>query len=189
VHGSTPSGWGWWSVPDRGLAAFVAALVAGLDAGDPGAGARVRRLAGAREARIGLDDEAVDVRFDDAGRLRVTSAAGEGPACWGRTDRGTVVDLLEARLEVRDAVLTGRIEVVGTVAEVAAIFAVVEVLLASAVRLPALQALADEIVTGVPVARSPVAAVAWYPAEIGAPEIALLGDLDLLADELGGAAG
>lgn len=176
-------------MPDRGLAAFVAALVAGLDAGDPGAGARVRRLAGAREARIGLDDEAVDVRFDDAGLLRVTSAAGPGPACWGRTDRGTVVDLLEARLEVRDAVLSGRIEVVGTVDEVAAIFALVEVLIASSVRLPALQALADELLAGAPVAPPTATRVAWYPAETGPDEIVLLGELDLLADELGGVAG
>lgn len=176
-------------MPDRGLAAFVAALVAGLDAGDPDAGARVRRLAGAREARIGLDDEAVDVRFDGAGALRVTSAAAHGPACWGRTDRGTVVDLLEARLEVRDAVLTGRIEVVGTVEDVAAIFAVVEVLLASSVRLPALQALADELLTGAAVAPSSTAQVAWYPSETSPEEMVLLGELDLLADELGGVAG
>ncbi|MEZ0447769.1 hypothetical protein [Cellulomonas sp. ICMP 17802] len=176
-------------MPDRGLAAFVAALVAGLDAGDPAAGSRVRRLAGARGARIGLDDDAVDVRFDHAGRLRVTSAEGADPACWGRTDRETVVDLLGARLEVRDAVLTGRIEVVGTVDDVAAIFAVVEVLLAASVRLPALQRLADELLAGAPAGGSSGPRVAWYPAEIGAEEIALLGRLDLLADEPRGAAG
>ncbi|WP_421734027.1 hypothetical protein [Cellulomonas sp.] len=176
-------------MPDRGLAAFVAGLVAGLDAGDPDAGARVRRLARAHEARIGLDDEAVDARFDDDGRLRVTTAVGDGPRCWGRTDRGTVADLLDARLEVRDAVLTGRIEVVGTVEEVAAIFAVVEVLIGASVRLPALQTLADELLAGAPVEPRPATRASWYPTEIGPVEIALLAELDLLADELGGAAG
>jgi hypothetical protein len=172
---------------DRGLAAFVAALVAGLDAGAAG---QVRRLAGQREARIGLDDEEVDVRFDGLGQLRVVEAVGDGPACRGRSDRATVVEILGARLEVRDAVLTGRVDVVGTVGEVAAIFAIVEVLLAASARLPALQQLADELLTAAPVAPRPAAPhVPWHPDEISSAEVAMLAELDLLTDGPGAAPG
>lgn len=175
---------------DRGLAAFVAALVAGLDAGDPAAAARVRELAGERAARIGLDDEQVDVRFDGLGRLRVVSASGDGPACRGSSDRGTVVDILGARLEVRDAVLSGRVDVVGTVPEVAAMFAIVEILLASSARLPALQRLADELLAATPPPAGPVAPTEpWHPEEISAAEVAMLADLDLLTDQNSGAPG
>ena len=171
---------------DRGLLAFVGALVAGLDAGDPTAASRVRALAGTRTARIGLDDESVDVRFAADGSFHATSV-GEGAApCRGRTDRRTVHDLLDARLEIRDAVLSGRIEAVGPVPDVAAMFAVVEVLLAASVRLPALQSLADELLGVPPAPGAPTRAdLAWYPDEITPAERALLADLDLLADETG----
>ncbi|WP_426592197.1 hypothetical protein ACPPVS_10405 [Cellulomonas sp. McL0617] len=162
---------------DRGLLAFVVGLVAGLDASSA---ARVRRLAGSRSARIGLDDESVDVSFGPDGSLRASSSSPAEVACRGRTDRRTVLDLLGARLEVRDAVLSGWIEVVGPVEDVAAIFAIVEVLLAASVRLPALQVLAGELAGPPGPVRGP--AVAWYPDEITAAEVALLSELDLMSD-------
>lgn len=177
-----PTGWGSPNVPaDRGLVAFLAALVAGLDA-DGQAAARVRRLAGSRAAVVGLDDEWASVRFGADGTLHVASA--DGPSVpWGRSDRGTVVDVLRARAEVRDVVLSGRVEVVGGVEEVAAMFAIVEVLLAASARLPALQALADELVApAAPEQDAPT----WYPDEITSAERDLLQRLDLLSDDVPG---
>lgn len=163
---------------DRGLAAWVRALVVALETADPGAAATLRRVAGRRSARIGLDDAWVDVRFDARGALRVRSADGPGAGPWGRSTRQAVVDVLAARLEVRDAVLTGRVEVVGTVVEVAAMVAIVEILLDASARAPGLQALADELVAGT--APGPwVASVAWYPDEVAAGELALLDRLGL----------
>ncbi len=186
-------GWGCSNVPaDRGLVGFLAALVAGTDAGDPVAAARLRRLAGRQVARIGLDDERADVRFDARGAFRVVAATdgGAGPACRGWSDRATVGQILGGRLEVRDAVLTGRVEVVGTVAQVAAIVAVIEVLLSASVRVPALQDLADELHADPrSAARPPVEAVPWHPDEISSAEVALLARLDLLTDDLEGPRG
>ncbi|MDM7853547.1 hypothetical protein [Cellulomonas alba] len=168
---------------DRGLAAWVRAIVGALEAADPVGAATLRGVAARRSARIGLDDEWVAVGFDDHGALRVRRVDGPGTGPWGRSSRGTVVDVLAARVEVRDAVLTGDVEVVGTVAEVAAMIAVIEIVLDAAMRAPALQALADELVAAVGAPTGPGRApVPWYPDEIAPAELRLLRALGLLAD-------
>lgn len=168
------------------LAWYVSALFAALDEHDPAAAERVRRVAAGRSARIGLDDEVVLVRFG-AGRLLIESdrpdARVDGT---GTTDRTTVVDLLGARLEAYDAISTGRVEVVGAVDAVAAMLTIIEILLDSSSRVPALQELAGRLRAGdLPAARpvrGPLAPWAGYPDALPPTEITLLADLDLLRD-------
>ncbi len=165
---------------------YVSALFSALDEGDPAGAERVRRIAGGRSARIGLDDEVVLVRFD-AGRLLVAPDRPAAPVDGtGTTDRTTVIDLLGARLEAYDAITTGRVEVVGAVDAVAAMLTIIEILLDSSSRVPALQELAGRLRTGEPPAarrvRGPVVPWAGYPDALPSTEISLLADLDLLRD-------
>jgi hypothetical protein len=102
----------------------------------------MRRVVGARRARIRLDDEVVDVAFDVEG-LRVGEPAGavDGE---GTTDRQTVLDLLDGYLEVTDAILDGRLLVVGDTDDTARMFAAIEILLDGSTRIPPLQELARD---------------------------------------------
>jgi hypothetical protein len=121
----------------------VAALVEILARGEPAALARMRDVVGARRARIALDREAVDVAFDRSGALVVGAPGALGPVDGeGRTDRATVLDVLDGYLEVVDAILTGRLDAVGEVEAVARIFAAIEILLDASSRTPGLQGLA-----------------------------------------------
>jgi hypothetical protein len=168
---------------DRGLAAWLRAIVGALEAADPVGAATLRGVAGRRSARIGLDAEWVAVRFDEHGALRLRTVDGPGAGPWGRSSRSTVVDVLAARVEVRDAVLAGDVEIVGSVAEVAAMVAIIEIVLDAAMRAPALQALADELVAAVGSPTGPARPpVPWYPDEIAPAELRLLRGLGLVAD-------
>lgn len=194
-----PKGWRWSSVSsetgvERTLAAYVSALLAGVDALDPAAGARIRWLAGASTARIGLDHEAVLVRFVDGGldvRPDDPDATVDGS---GSTDRGTVLDLLAGRLEVTQAMLAGRLEVVGPPDSVVAMLQIVEIVLDASARSAVLQDLQRDLVAaaahqgGAEARRGrsqhpPSADVAWYPDDIPPDELALLVRLDLVRDD------
>jgi hypothetical protein len=118
-------------------------MVARLGAADPAALARLRRVVGARRARIALDDEVIDVRWT-AGGLQVTPAGDAAVEGEGATDRQTVLDLLDGHLEVHDAILDGRLAVTGGVDAVERMFLAIEILLDGGARTPAMQALADE---------------------------------------------
>ena len=96
-----------------------------LGEADPAALERLRQTVGGHRARLRLDDEAVDVRFDPDG-LRVEEPAGEPVDGEGETDRATVLDLLDGYLEVTDAILDGRLRVTGAVDEIARMFAAIE---------------------------------------------------------------
>lgn len=129
--------------PSRSLSEYVTELVARTDRAEATAGRRLRDVVGGRSARIGLDDEAVVVRFDGE-RLDVVDAKGQRIDGDGRTDRATVLDILDAYLEVTDALTSGRIATRGDATAVAAMLHAIEILLDVATRAPALQALADD---------------------------------------------
>jgi putative sterol carrier protein len=180
---------------ERTLAAYVTALLDGVDALDPAAGARIRWLAGGSTARIRLDRETVLVRFVDElldVRPDDPEAAVDGT---GSTDRGTVLDLLAGRLEVTQAMLAGRLEVVGAPDSVVAMLQIVEIVLDASARSADLQEVQRDLVAaasprsgggearaGQP-QRPSSADVAWYPDDIPPDELALLVRLDLVRDD------
>ncbi|MBX6320843.1 MAG: hypothetical protein IRY94_03360 [Rhodospirillaceae bacterium] len=135
------------AAPRRSLADYVRGLLEGLEAGEPTAIARMRAVVGSRRAAITVDDETVIVAFDGE-RPRVDpvdtaacpAAAADGI---GVTDRQTVLALLDGRLEVTEAIETGAIEIRGATDDVVRMGIAIEILIDGAVRVPALQALAD----------------------------------------------
>jgi hypothetical protein len=156
--------------PCRTLAEYVAELIGRLDDGDPVASRRLRRVVGTRTARITLDDETVVVRFV-RGTLVVRDADADHPADGsGATDRATTLDLLDARIEVTEAILDGRIDVVGRDADVQRIFLAIEILLHSAPRVPALQTLARDYRRDPCRPVKPTAARATVPTALGPNE-------------------
>jgi hypothetical protein len=102
----------------------------------------------------------------------------------GRTDSGTVVDILAARLEATDAILSGRVEATGEPEAVAAMLLIIEILLDASVRAPVMQLLAREFVAAFVLRSTPhdTPMVAWYPRGITDTELDLLRGLDLLPD-------
>lgn len=167
---------------ERTLGEWIEALVAAVDSGDPAAAGRLRRIAGRRRARIRLDAETVLVRFR-AGALRVRA---DDPAAVvdgsGGTDRATVAGILRGRVDAVEAVLDGRVEAAGAPDAVAAMFAMIEVILDAAARVPALQELARELLRGVP-ASGPPDRDAGAARVMVERELRLLAALDLLRDE------
>jgi hypothetical protein len=129
--------------PCRTLAEYIDELIARLDAAEPAAVTRMRAAVGTCRARIRLDDEAVDVSFDVDGGLRVDEPSGpvDGE---GATDRQTVLDILDAYVEVTDAILDGRLAITGATENVQRIFVAIEILLDGSTRVPALQKLARD---------------------------------------------
>ena len=123
----------------------MVALVAELERADPDAMRRLRLTVGKRRARIGLDDEAVDVAFAASGALEVVPARADTALDGeGYTDRGTVLDLLGGYLEVTEAITAGRLAVRGPATDVVRIFEAIEIILDASPRAPALQDLADD---------------------------------------------
>ena len=124
------------------LADYIRALVDGVASAEPASALRLRQTVGNEVARITLDDETVLVRFEGE-RLVVAPAADETADGAGATDRATVLDLLAARTELTDAVLTGRLELTGPPRSITRICQAIEILLDVSARAPGLQALAD----------------------------------------------
>ena len=144
----------------------------------------MRRVVGRRRARIGLDDETVDVEFGTGGALVVERPSGDVDG-EGSTDRQTVLDLLDGYIEVGDAIMDGRLHVVGAVDEIAQMFEAIEILLDGAARIPPLQDLARDFRDDPcrdprrpPVRRSRSAS--WHPAAAPPDELGLLERHDLL---------
>ena len=131
------------STEQRSLAEYVVEIVERLDAGDPAAGRRLRRVVGHRRARIQVGVESVAVAFV-AGHLLVVDAAScrEPIDGEGATDRTTVVDLLDARTDVTECLLGGRMQVRGAWLDVADMFLAIEIVLDATPRVPALRRLA-----------------------------------------------
>jgi hypothetical protein len=144
----------------------------------------MRRVVGSGRARIRLDDEAVDVWFGAAGELVVGPAVGDEVDGEGATDRQTVLDLMDGYVELGDAILDGRLRIVGPVEQIARMFEAIEILLDGSPRIPSLQQLAREFRNhaapgprAARVARS--RSEPWHPSGPDDDERSLLERLDL----------
>jgi hypothetical protein len=176
------------ATPCRTLAEYVRELVARLGAADAAALERLRRVVGTRRARITLDDETVVVSLGRRGvivRALRRAAGGRVVDGVGRTDRATTLDVLGGYCEVTEAVLSGHLELSGTVDAVARMGQAIELLLDVATRAPALQALARDFVDDpcrapAPARRPPPDAPAPFVGPPSAAERALLARHDLL---------
>jgi len=128
----------------RSLAAYIRALVDGLAVAEPASASRLRQVVGENRALIALDAETVLVRFLGP-LLVVEEVKDERPAVEGSgaTDRETVLDLLDGRIEVTEAVLSDRLRLAGSTDGIVRISQAMEILIDVAVRAPALQVLAD----------------------------------------------
>jgi putative sterol carrier protein len=168
----------------RTLGEYIAALVDVVDGADAYASARMRAAAGSRRARIGLDDESVIVAFD-GGRLVVTADVEDARVDGtGHTESATVSDIIRGRLEATAAILDGRVQIKGSPGPVSAILQVIEILLDTSSRAPALQQLAQEFLATRTVGDSwrPPKPTAWHPCELAPDEQQALIRLDLIAD-------
>jgi hypothetical protein len=161
----------------RTLGEYVAELVARLGSADIDALERLRRVVGARRARITLDGDAIDVGWV-SGVLQILAGPGRVDGT-GATDRQTVLEMLAGELEVHDAILDGRLHVVGKINEINRMFIAIEILLDTAARAPGLQALADDFRADP--CRAPRRRAARTTSSPTA-ESELLGRLDLLPD-------
>src|SRR2546423_2982050 len=131
----------------RSLAHYISELLRRLEIAEPSAMARLRQAVGGHRARIALDDQVVLVAFAPNAELRIEPDDRSGVVDGsGSTDRATVLALLAGRVEVIDAILTGRLEVAGPAEAVSRIFIAIEIILDAAPRTPSLQALAREFV-------------------------------------------
>ena len=132
-------------VPCRTLAEYVALLLERLEAGDAPAAARIREAVGNRSAIIALDGERIKIWFE-GGQLRVLSMPDSsiGINGTGAISRSTTLELLAGYVEVTAAVLDGRLDVIGTIDDIAAIGQAIEILIDGSARLPALQRLARD---------------------------------------------
>ncbi|MFN0103826.1 MAG: hypothetical protein ACKV2U_17300 [Bryobacteraceae bacterium] len=163
------------------LAEYIRELVLALRRSAPSAYGRLIQVAGERRARIGLDDERVVTGFQ-GGELVFppldTPVDGEGS-----TDRETVLDLLDGRLEVTEAVLLGRIDACGKSEDVDRFLIAIEVLLDEVAHVPATRALSERFRAEKPrrTGAEPPPALEWYPFRLDAEEFEMLSRLDLLS--------
>jgi len=171
------------------LGEYIRALISVLGVEDPAALERMRAVVRGREARIVLDDEAVEVGFFH-GPLQLRPVSGgenqEGAtANLGVTDSRTVLDLLDGYLEVTDAILDGRLRIAGEAEDVVRMLVAIEILLDASPRSPALQALASRFQSARRKGEGSTARGergSWYPFACGARERDLLSQLDLLPE-------
>jgi hypothetical protein len=136
---------------DATLAWYVTELVGRLATGDYQAFERLRDTVGTRRARITLEDETVEVWFDDRRELAVVNAGDDRPGAAavdgeGRTWHHVVLELLDGDRDVTDTVLAGDLEARGSAEAVTAMFAAIEILIDCATRVPRLRQLADDYV-------------------------------------------
>jgi len=174
------------SLPARPLtlAEYIAALIALLGETSPAALTRLKLIVGDRQARISLDDESVEVVFDQSGLLVLPLAHDGKLAGEGSTDTATVLELLNGELELADAILNGRLSVAATAENISRIFSAIEILLDAAPRTPALQQLAArfqrERLRHLQRIKPAVGPSNWYPFSSAQEELSLLARLDLL---------
>lgn len=172
--------------PCRSLGEYIHELIARLTVADPVVAVRLRETVGDRRARIQLDDETVDVRFR-ADELDVRTAGRGKVDGQGATDRQTVLDLLDGWIEVKDAILDGRLDVHASPEDVHRIFVAIEILIDASARAPALQELANDFradpcrdARGRP--RPATRRTPWFPPRTTPEEAQILVRLDLLPD-------
>jgi hypothetical protein len=134
-------------IPCRTLPEYVVLLLERLEESDPLAAARIREAVGNRSAIITLDDERIKVWFEGV-QLRVLSMPESAADADGKGDvsRSTTLELLGGYLEVTAAVLDGRLDVLGTIEDIAAMGQAIEILIDGSARIPALQRLSRDFV-------------------------------------------
>jgi hypothetical protein len=166
------------------LAEHIRALITTLGEAEPDALARLRQVVGRRTALIGVDDECVVVSFTGPDLVvepedppTPSHAAPDGA---GRTDTGTVLDLLDGRLDVTDATVGGRIAVSGSSAGVDSILHAIEIILDVSGRSPAVRSVAAAFRERAPDRDTELGR--WRPPPADA-ETRLLRRLDLLPDD------
>lgn len=172
------------------LGAYIAALIDALGDANPAALARMRQVVGERQARIGLDDEAVDIWFS-ADRLNILAAdAATEVDGLGTTNSATVLAMLDGYLEMADAILDGRLHVAGAPEQIIRMFLAIEILLDTSPRTPGLQTLADRFRRERRERRDRSLSAArrssWYPFTSDASEHDLLARLNLLPEDSSG---
>ncbi len=169
-------------LPPRTLAGWIAAIVDATDH-EPLARARLRALAGAKTAAIGLDDQVVLVRFDSLGQLALgVEQGGSDSDGRGSTSSACVRDMIAGRTEPTHAVLNGAIGIQGSPTAVAALLHIIEVVLDVSSRSPQLRALAREFVANEPPrVRTPPSARSTVDTD-QEDEVALLTRLGLIRD-------
>jgi hypothetical protein len=173
----------------RSLRDYITGLLVQLGQGEPPALDRLRAAIGPRRALIALDSEAVVVSFHGPELVvrQVTAPSGDdGPANLGdadgigAADSAIVLDLLDGRQELADAVAWGRISATGSPEAINMILHAIEILLDASTRVPQLRALSAEFRAGRPAdlnsRPNPPSALA------GETEEELLARLDLLPD-------
>jgi hypothetical protein len=167
------------------LAEYIAALIDLLGEASPAALARLKLVVGDRRARIWLDDESVEVVFEQDGLLILPPADDSNLSGEGATNSATVLALLNGELEVADAILSGRLRVAADAANVARMFSAIEILLDAAPRTPALQELAarfqrERLQYRQQTQSAMARRLNWYPFSSDPEELSLLNRLDLL---------
>jgi hypothetical protein len=122
---------------------YLRSLFGRLRQWEPGRADEIRLFVGDRRACIILGEEAAAIHFEDK-RLVVRKIMRnrETTLPYGITDRQTVLAILAGFLEVPDAITEGRLDLRGSTEDVIAMCAVIEVLVDSSTRIPALQLLA-----------------------------------------------
>lgn len=145
----------------RSLRDYIVALIAQLGEGEPPALDRLRAAIGRRRALIVLDSEAVVVSFLGAelvvGQVPVPPPGEDGMGHLGMADgigaadTAVVLDLLDGRQELADAVAEGRISATGSSEAIDMILHAIEILLDAGTRVPALRALSAEFRASRPV--------------------------------------
>ncbi|MEV0290710.1 hypothetical protein AB0H36_41830 [Kribbella sp. NPDC050820] len=167
--------------PESGLRFWLPELVAALDTDHCGAGAQLRSILTGRTARIGLDDDIVLVESLAESEMRV-QADDPGVACDGSGFTTTVVvlGLLDADLEIDQAVRSGGIEIRSPISDTLWMYRMIELLLDASSRVPQLRELARQFRDQAGTThRQPF--VDWRTGSSDA-ESALLGQLGLLAE-------
>lgn len=126
---------------DPTIAALIEASLRALQVECPPAYAQLCALMAGREVLLWIDDERAVIVFD-GGEARVVPEA-RAPCIWMRTSRQAILDLIDARLTLSEAVLDGAIALQGRVEDLALFHEGFLTYLRGAVRAPSFPALLD----------------------------------------------
>lgn len=131
-------------MPERALGAFVRRSLEILEREHPHGHGRLRAALGRRTVALRLDGEPF-VLVAVGPRLRLDPGCGSpsGPAVALTSD--TVIDVLDGRTELLDALLADRIEVHGAVGQLAELWEATRLFLHGLIRCPSVPPLLDEL--------------------------------------------
>lgn len=134
------------SVPERSFARFLLRSLSALRRDLPWIHARLCARLAPRELRLEVDGEGIGLRCGEDEIRRVEPPC--APAAFARTDRATILDLVDARLSLLDALLEERLVVQGAIGDVIAFHDGLLIYLHGAVRDPSFPALLRELRRG-----------------------------------------